>query len=191
MENTVRLTIRSNNLSKNRICENTSANIDFIITISPEKMLNLKNAIESISNCSETVFPEGLMSLITETKKGFINVEPLSELEAAVTNIMNELGIPAHTKGYRYLRDAVVLSTENPDLIGKVTKVLYPTIADTYNTTPIRVERVMRHAIEYCCMKGNHEVVNTLFAHCLASQRGKPTNSEFIAILSDKLRMHS
>ena len=162
MENIVRFSIRNNDKSQNNNCENISADIDFIITLSSERILKLKKAINNIDN-NENVFAEKLISMISEERKSFSNVKPLTELETAVTAIMNELGIPAHTKGYRYLRDAIVMSTENPDLIGQVTKVLYPSIANLHNTTPVRVERVIRHAIEYCCMKGNQETVNSFF----------------------------
>ena len=191
MSNSVRFTIKSNSYNQIDQCENTTTDIDFVITLSPENMKELYEAVKDINNGRESILSKDFINLLCEQKKSFANVEPMSELECAVTTVLNELGIPAHTKGYRYLRDAGVLSTESPDLIGQVTTALYPAIASTHGTTPVRVERVMRHAIEYCCLKGNQDVVNALFSHCIASQRGKPTNSEFIAILSDKLRMYA
>ena len=104
--------------------------------------------------------------------------------------MINEFGIPAHTRGYRYLRDAVVLVSKNPELIGSVTRKIYPAVAARNNTTPVRVERVIRHAIESCFTKGNAETVYSYFPHCMTNEKGKPTNSEFIAVLSDKLRMN-
>lgn len=186
MENTVKITME--NAQKGQL-ENSAQSINLIITLTPDKIMQLKEELRDTENIQSDSFCENLIKAIHKSEATFHNVKPLSELETAVTELMNHLGIPAHTKGYRYLRDAIVLSTENPGYIDQVTKVLYPAVAKTYNTTPVRVERVMRHAIEYCCTKGNTDAVCLYFSHCLASQRGKPTNSEFIAVLSDKLRM--
>ncbi len=190
MENKVHLTVISSDRLQQDICENHSTDLNFTITLSDENISMLKEMIEKLIVSADGVSSVQSPEDFSVSHKSFRGVEPLSELEAAVTSIMNNLGIPAHTKGYRYLRDAVVMSAENPELIGQVTKVLYPTIARAHNTTPVRVERVIRHAIENCCMKDN-EAVNTYFSQCLSSNRGKPTNSEFIAILSDKIRMYA
>lgn len=191
MNNTVQFIIRDDDYFNNNSCEKNQANINLTITLPEDRIEKLISSIEKLDKSNIQAFPENLISLISDAQPSSSYIEPFSELESAVTVIMNELGIPAHTKGYRYLRDAIVLSTENPELIGKVTKVIYPTIAQNHNTTPVRVERVIRHAIENCCLKGNAKLMNTLFSHCLSSSRGKPTNSEFIAILSDKLRMYA
>lgn len=188
MENTIKVTITNNNTSAESNCETSSTEINFTFTLSPEKSAELSKAVKNVKNDNLDMLAENVFKLFTEPKNSFKRVEPLTELETAVSDIISELGIPAHTKGYRYLRDAIVRVTENPDLIEQVTKALYPLIAKSHNTTPERVERVMRHAIENCCIKGNLEAVNSHFAYCIASERGKPTNSEFIAILSDELR---
>ncbi len=110
-------------------------------------------------------------------------------LESDVTRIMHQMGVPAHVKGYQYLRDAIVLVTEEINLIGAVTKELYPLIADKYNTTSSRVERAIRHAIELAWDRGNVEMMNKYFGYTINIERGKPTNSEFIAMVADKMRM--
>ncbi|HSW10610.1 MAG TPA: sporulation transcription factor Spo0A [Bacillota bacterium] len=110
-------------------------------------------------------------------------------LDMEVTSIIHEIGIPAHIKGYMYLREAILMVVDRIDLLGAVTKELYPTIAVKFKTTPSRVERAIRHAIEVAWGRGNLEVINGLFGYTVKVDRGKPTNSEFIAMVADKLRM--
>ncbi|ADU51270.1 response regulator receiver protein [Thermaerobacter marianensis DSM 12885] len=110
-------------------------------------------------------------------------------LEVEVTNLLHQIGIPAHIKGYFYLREAILRVVHRVELLGAVTKELYPAIAVKYDTTPSRVERAIRHAIEVAWNRGNMDVVNRLFGHTVHADRGKPTNSEFIAMVADRLRM--
>lgn len=110
-------------------------------------------------------------------------------LEAEVTNIMHEIGVPAHIKGYQYLRDAILMVIKDLDIINSITKQLYPTIAREYNTTPSRVERAIRHAIEVAWSRGQVETIDSLFGYTVNLSKGKPTNSEFIAMVADKLRL--
>lgn len=112
-----------------------------------------------------------------------------ANLDAAVTTIIAEIGIPAHIKGYRYLREAILMVVHRVELLGGITKELYPTIAQNYGTTPSRVERAIRHAIEVAWSRGNMDVIHRMFGHSVHRERGKPTNSEFIAMVADKLRM--
>jgi two-component system response regulator (stage 0 sporulation protein A) len=112
-----------------------------------------------------------------------------NSLEVQITNIIHEIGIPAHIKGYFYIREAISMVINNMELLSAVTKELYPIIADKYNTTPSRVERAIRHAIEVAWSRGCVETLNSLFGYTTTNDRGKPTNSEFIAMISDKLRM--
>jgi two-component system response regulator (stage 0 sporulation protein A) len=112
-------------------------------------------------------------------------------LDSDVSVIIHEIGIPAHIKGYRYLREGITLVVDRVDLLGCVTKELYPMIARNNQTTPSRVERAIRHAIEVAWSRGNFEAINALFGHTVSRERGKPTNSEFIAMVADKLRMAS
>ena len=111
-------------------------------------------------------------------------------LEVEVTNLLHQIGIPAHIKGYLYLREAILRVVNRVELLGAVTKELYPAIAVKYDTTPSRVERAIRHAIEVAWNRGNMELVNRLFGHTVHADRGKPTNSEFIAMVADRLRMN-
>ncbi len=110
-------------------------------------------------------------------------------LEAEVTAIIHEVGIPAHIKGYFYLRDAIIMVVNHIDYLGAITKELYPAVAAKYDTTPSRVERAIRHAIEVAWNRGNIDAITRLFGYTVSHDRGKPTNSEFIAMIADKLRM--
>lgn len=111
------------------------------------------------------------------------------DIEYVVTDIIHQIGIPAHIKGYHYLRTAILLSVEDPEMINCVTKLLYPTVARQYSTTPSRVERAIRHAIEIAWDRGDVDVLNGFFGYTIHTARGKPTNSEFIALIADKLRL--
>jgi two-component system response regulator (stage 0 sporulation protein A) len=110
-------------------------------------------------------------------------------LENDITNIIHDIGIPAHIKGYQYLRDSILLSVKDNDVINSITKILYPTIAKKYQTTSSRVERAIRHAIEVAWNRGNTDTLNNLFGYTISNGKGKPTNSEFIALIADKIRL--
>ncbi len=110
-------------------------------------------------------------------------------LEVDITRILHQMGVPAHVKGYQYLRNAIQYVTEDPNLMGAVTKELYPLVAEAYDTTASRVERAIRHAIELAWDRGNVDLMNRYFGYTIDVERGKPTNSEFIAMISDRLRM--
>lgn len=110
-------------------------------------------------------------------------------LEDDVTRLLHEIGIPAHIKGYQYLRDAIAISVEEEDMLVSVTKVLYPSIAKRHNTTSSRVERAIRHAIEVAWSRGRLDTIHELFGYTVNNGKGKPTNSEFIALISDKIRL--
>ncbi len=117
------------------------------------------------------------------------NVLTDPELELMITEIIHQIGVPAHIKGYHYLREAIALSVKNSDIVNSVTKLLYPTVAKTFNTTASRVERAIRHAIEVAWDRGDLDVLDSYFGFTIQNDRGKPTNSEFIAMISDKLRL--
>lgn len=111
-------------------------------------------------------------------------------LEIQVTEILHQIGVPAHIKGYHYLRDSIIMAIETPDIINAVTKQLYPSVAKKYDTTASRVERAIRHAIEVAWDRGDVDILNSYFGYTIHNTRGKPTNSEFIAMISDRLRLH-
>ena len=110
-------------------------------------------------------------------------------LEADVTAIIHEIGVPAHIKGYQYLREAIIMSVNDIDMLNSITKILYPTIAKKFQTTPSRVERAIRHAIEVAWSRGKMDTIDALFGYTINNGKGKPTNSEFIALIADKIRL--
>ncbi|KAA8674870.1 sporulation transcription factor Spo0A [Clostridium sp. MT-14] len=112
-----------------------------------------------------------------------------ADLKQEITNIIHEIGVPAHIKGYMYLREAITMVVNNMELLSAVTKELYPSIAKKYNTTASRVERAIRHAIEVAWSRGQVETINKIFGYTIHNDKGKPTNSEFIAMVADKLRL--
>ena len=127
--------------------------------------------------------PVAVTAVETPVQKGPV------DLETEITNIIHEIGVPAHIKGYMYLREAITMVVNDMELLSAVTKELYPSIAKKYNTTASRVERAIRHAIEVAWGRGQIEAINKLFGYTIHNDKGKPTNSEFIAIIADKLRL--
>lgn len=123
--------------------------------------------------------------------KPYVNKAEYMEqnLENDVTQMLHEIGIPAHIKGYQYLRDAIIISVGDQEMLTSVTKILYPTIAKKHDTTPSRVERAIRHAIEVAWNRGEMDTINDLFGYTVSTGKGKPTNSEFIALIADKIRL--
>ncbi|MBQ1659441.1 MAG: sporulation transcription factor Spo0A [Clostridia bacterium] len=131
-----------------------------------------------------------LITCCSETKLGKIySID--HDLEVTITDILHQIGVPAHIKGYHYLRDSIIMSVRHPEIINAVTKELYPSVAKKYETTPSRVERAIRHAIEVAWDRGDVDVLNSYFGYTIHNSRGKPTNSEFIAMISDRLRLQN
>ena len=112
-----------------------------------------------------------------------------TSIETMVTNIIHEIGVPAHIKGYQYLREAIIIAVNDMDVINAITKVLYPQVAKTFQTTPSRVERAIRHAIEVAWDRGDLDTLQRFFGYTVSNTKGKPTNSEFIALIADKLQL--
>ena len=152
----------------------------------------LINRIRQIKNYVPTNNGNNFIS--REAKQQYIEI-PAEErrekknLEALVTNVIHEVGVPAHIKGYQYLREAIIMVVNDIDVINQITKSLYPEIASKYCTTPSRVERAIRHAIEVAWGRGQQEAVENIFGYTISASKGKPTNSEFIAMIADKLRL--
>lgn len=115
--------------------------------------------------------------------------KPEYNLEMDVTNIIHEIGVPAHIKGYQYLRDAIMMSVDDSEMLNSITKILYPSIAKQHKTTPSRVERAIRHAIEVAWTRGKVDTIDELFGYTVNNGKGKPTNSEFVALIADKIRL--
>jgi two-component system response regulator (stage 0 sporulation protein A) len=152
----------------------------------------LLKRIKDIKNFQPSQFKS--MGINREIKTQYIEIAPEGKkneenLEALVTNIIHEVGVPAHIKGYQYLREAIMMVVNDIDIINQITKQLYPEIANKYTTTPSRVERAIRHAIEVAWGRGQQEAVESIFGYTVSAAKGKPTNSEFIAMIADKLRL--
>ena len=131
-----------------------------------------------------------VLSLKSAPVKSSASFSPMvRNLDIEVTRVIQQMGVPAHVKGYQYVRDAIILVVEEMNLLGAVTKELYPLIAEKYNTTASRVERAIRHAIELAWDRGNVDMMNKFFGYTVNMERGKPTNSEFIAMVADRLRI--
>ncbi|CDM68603.1 Stage 0 sporulation protein A homolog [Clostridium bornimense] len=139
------------------------------------------NVVTNENKKSVEVYSEPVVQKVTENK-------PV-DLETEITSIIHEIGVPAHIKGYMYLREAISMVVNNVELLSAVTKELYPSIAKKYNTTASRVERAIRHAIEVAWSRGQIDTINKLFGYTINNGKGKPTNSEFIAMIADKLRL--
>ncbi|MDY0396490.1 sporulation transcription factor Spo0A [Virgibacillus halophilus] len=134
----------------------------------------------------------GTNALYSATPKGRKNASvnrKKKDLEASITNIIHEIGVPAHIKGYMYLREAITMVYNDVELLGSITKILYPDIAKKFNTTASRVERAIRHAIEVAWNRGNVDSISALFGYTVSVSKTKPTNSEFIAMVADRLRL--
>ena len=139
--------------------------------------------------CERILQIQGSNVSVTHQTVPSVPKSPAPALELQITEILHQIGVPAHIKGYHYLRDSIMMSVENPDIINAVTKQLYPSVAKCYQTTSSRVERAIRHAIEVAWDRGDVDVLNSYFGYTIPNSRGKPTNSEFIAMISDKLRL--
>ncbi|PKR86019.1 sporulation transcription factor Spo0A [Heyndrickxia camelliae] len=151
--------------------------------LKPFDMDNLANQIRQVSGKGSSVIKR-----TSSTVRN--NVEPKTKnLDASITSIIHEIGVPAHIKGYLYLREAISMVYNDIELLGSITKVLYPDIAKKYNTTASRVERAIRHAIEVAWSRGNIDSISSLFGYTVSMSKAKPTNSEFIAMVADKLRL--
>lgn len=149
--------------------------------VKPVDPTELMKAIGEVGSAGSTAAID-FSPAITETPEQ-------QDLECIVTDIIHQIGIPAHIKGYHFLRYAIMLSVENSEMINSITKLLYPTVAAKFNTTSSRVERAIRHAIELAWDRGDLDVLNSYFGYTIRNTKGKPTNSEFIALISDKLRL--
>ena len=146
----------------NEMVLNRIKSIRNVRSVSDMKMVN---AYEKVKECSER------------------------DLESEITTIIHEIGVPAHIKGYQYLRDAIIMSVQDMEMLNSVTKVLYPGIAKKYHTTASRVERAIRHAIEVAWSRGKMDTIDEMFGYTVSNYKGKPTNSEFIALVTDRIRL--
>ncbi|OIJ16887.1 sporulation transcription factor Spo0A [Anaerobacillus alkalilacustris] len=152
--------------------------------LKPFDMDTLINKVKEVCGSGQPILPQKNSSFNVARK------EPKQfNLDASITSIIHEIGVPAHIKGYMYLREAITMVYNDIELLGSITKVLYPDIAKKFNTTSSRVERAIRHAIEVAWSRGNIESISNLFGYTVSHTKAKPTNSEFIAMVADKLRI--
>ncbi|AOV07810.1 sporulation transcription factor Spo0A [Sporosarcina ureilytica] len=151
--------------------------------LKPFEFDRLTNQIFQVSGMQKTSHPT------SQEAGGQSSAVTPKMLDKTITSIIKEIGVPAHIKGYAFLREAIQMVYSDVDLLGSVTKILYPDIAKKYNTTPSRVERAIRHAIEVAWNRGNYEVISKMFGYTVHHLKSKPTNSEFIAMIADKIRL--
>lgn len=157
-------------------------NMELYFMVKPFNPEQLRNRMKNLTGADE-------IPVSVNTKEIRSMQEPERNLESDVTNIIHEIGVPAHIKGYQYLRDAIMMSVEDMEMLNSITKILYPTIAKKYQTTPSRVERAIRHAIEVAWSRGKMDTIDALFGYTINMGKGKPTNSEFVALIADKIRI--
>lgn len=158
-----------------------------------QKIVNLGADYYMLKPFDFQILVERIKQLMTPTRQagmeGPLMRRKAIDLDVRVTDIMHQIGVPAHIRGYMYLRDAILMVIDRVELLGAVTKELYPQVAIKYNTTPSRVERAIRHAIEVSWERGNIKAIYSIFGNSISTESGKPTNSQFIAKIADKLRL--
>lgn len=141
------------------------------------------------TNCPSHLRAEGIAIVQRCQEQSAESHAGATSLEIRVTKLLHELGVPAHIRGHNYLRDSIMLTVADPSVVNMITKELYPAVAKQHNSTPSRVERAIRHAIEVAWCRGNVEAIHRLFGYTVKDSKGKPTNSECIAMIADKLRL--
>lgn len=152
------------------------------------KPINLNDITERIE---DLLFADTKPSEEVITLGNIVEKLPANDHHIVVSNMLHEIGVPAHIRGYSYMRDAIKMVINDPDLLGGITKELYPSIAQKYNTTPSRVERAIRHGIEVAWSRGRVETLDMIFGYTIDQNKGKPTNSEFIAMVADKIKIQT
>ncbi|OCT12442.1 sporulation transcription factor Spo0A [Paenibacillus pectinilyticus] len=152
--------------------------------LKPFDMETLTNRIRQLAGNASTV-----TTTSSSPRANVVHMPKGKNLDANITSIIHEIGVPAHIKGYQYLREAITMVYNNIEILGAITKTLYPAIAEKYKTTPSRVERAIRHAIEVAWTRGNIDSISFIFGYTINISKSKPTNSEFIAMVADKLRI--
>ena len=167
----------------------------FFIVTSPYNNEYIEKQIMSCENAYFILKPfdldmlDSIIKSVTASQGTIHSLGDECDMEVVVTDIIHQIGIPAHIKGYHYLREAILLSLSDTDMLESVTKSLYPSVAKKFDTTPSRVERAIRHAIETAWDRGDLDTIQTMFGYTVSGGKGKPTNSEFIALITDNLRL--
>lgn len=171
-------------IGQERITENAFALGASYYIMKPFDNNVLISRIKQVKSDYRIVYGESKLTAY-ENKASYIE----RNLESDVTTIIHEIGVPAHIKGYHYLRDAIMMSINDAEMLNSITKLLYPTIAKKHKTTSSRVERAIRHAIEVAWSRGKMDTIDSLFGYTINNGKGKPTNSEFVALITDKIRL--
>lgn len=169
----------------------TLATSGFVTDYVASAAANLGARYLMLKPCDMTALVERLEEIRggESQRKTLIRRGDKASIETMVTSIIHEIGVPAHIKGYQYLREAIIIAVNDMDVINAITKVLYPQVAKTFQTTPSRVERAIRHAIEVAWDRGDLDTLQRFFGYTVSNTKGKPTNSEFIALIADKLQL--
>ena len=169
----------------------TLATSGFVTEFVASTAANLGVRYLMLKPCDMTAIVERLQEIRggEKLRKPLARTSDKASIESMVTNIIHEIGVPAHIKGYQYLREAIIIAVNDMDVINAITKVLYPQVAKAFQTTPSRVERAIRHAIEVAWDRGDLDTLQRFFGYTVSNTKGKPTNSEFIALIADKLQL--
>ena len=168
----------------------TLATSGFVTDYVANATANLGVRYLMLKPCDMAALAERLEEIRVGETQRFVPRRPdKTSIETMVTGIIHEIGVPAHIKGYQYLREAIIIAVNDMDVINAITKVLYPQVAKTFQTTPSRVERAIRHAIEVAWDRGDLDTLQRFFGYTVSNTKGKPTNSEFIALIADKLQL--
>ena len=169
----------------------TLATSGFVTDYVASAAANLGARYLMLKPCDMTALVERLEEIRggENQRKNLSRRSSAQSIESLVTSIIHEIGVPAHIKGYQYLREAIIIAVNDMDVINAITKVLYPQVAKTFQTTPSRVERAIRHAIEVAWDRGDLDTLQRFFGYTVSNTKGKPTNSEFIALIADKLQL--
>lgn len=175
--------LKNENINKRVILYTHNTNLDLLKLLRDYRILFILYKGTDLNLLEDRILDVGKLKAKDALKEN----KPVKEMTKEISRLLHDLGMPSHIKGYQYIRDSIELMYNNPNVLGGITKEVYPFIADKYNTTPSRVERAIRHAIEVSWTRGDYDLMEEIFGHSVDFDRAKPTNSEFLATIADKL----
>lgn len=175
--------LKNENINKRVILYTHNTNLDLLKLLGDYRILFILYKGTDLNLLEDRILDVGKLKAKDDLKEN----KPVKEMTKEISRLLHDLGMPSHIKGYQYIRDSIELMYNNPNVLGGITKEVYPFIADKYNTTPSRVERAIRHAIEVSWTRGDYDLMEEIFGHSVDFDRAKPTNSEFLATIADKL----
>lgn len=179
--------LKNENINKRVILYTHNTNLDLLKLLGDYRILFILYKGTDLNLLEDRILDVGKLKAKDALKEN----KPVKEMTKEISRLLHDLGMPSHIKGYQYIRDSIELMYNNPNVLGGITKEVYPFIADKYNTTPSRVERAIRHAIEVSWTRGDYDLMEEIFGHSVDIDKAKPTNSEFIVTVADKLRLES